>query len=84
MNPDLPTECGPRTEKYLLRAENYDNLTLTDLVVYVRSLQPRPNRRRMPGRELTATQGRGRALFVREGGQVRQSDSGDKPLCGLP
>ena len=37
-NPNLPTECGPRTEKYFWRAENYDDLTLTDLVVYVRSL----------------------------------------------
>ncbi|MGA8089310.1 MAG: beta-propeller fold lactonase family protein [Terracidiphilus sp.] len=65
-NPNLPTECGPRTEKYFWRAENYDDLTLTDLVVYVRSLPPRPNRWRLPGRELTAGQERGRALFVRE------------------
>ena len=65
-NPNLPTECGPRTEKYFWRAENYDNLTLTDLVVYVRSLPPRPNRWRLPGGELTAAQERGHALFVRE------------------
>lgn len=65
-NPNLPTECGPRTEKYFWRAENYDDLTLTDLVVYVRSLPPRPNRWRMAGMELTAAQERGRALFVRE------------------
>jgi len=64
-NPNLPTECGPRTEKYFWRAENYDNLTLTDLVVYVRSLQPRPNRWRSPAGELTPTQERGHALFVR-------------------
>ena len=65
-NPNLPTECGPRTEKYFWRAENYDNLTLTDLVVYVRSLPPRPNRWRLPGSELTAAQERGHSLFVRE------------------
>ncbi|HEV2174641.1 MAG TPA: c-type cytochrome, partial [Nitrospira sp.] len=65
-NPNLPTECGPRTEKYFWRAENYDNLTLTDLVVYVRSLPPRPNRWRLPGRDLTPAQERGRVLFVRE------------------
>ncbi len=65
-NPNLPTECGPRTEKYFWRAENYDDLTLTDLVVYVRGLLPRPNRWRLPGRELTAAQERGHALFVRE------------------
>jgi cytochrome c peroxidase len=65
-NPNLPTECGPRTEKYFWRAENYDDLTLTDLVVYVRGLPARPNRWRTPGEELTAAQERGRALFVRE------------------
>ncbi len=64
-NPDLPTECGPRTEKYFWRAENYDDVTLTDLVVYVRSLPPRPNRWRMPGGELTAAQERGKGLFNR-------------------
>jgi YVTN family beta-propeller protein len=65
-NPNLPTECGPRTEKYFWRAENYDDLTLTDLVVYIRSLPPRPNRWRLPGYELTPAQERGRALFVRD------------------
>ena len=65
-NPNLPTECGPRTEKYFWRAENYDDLTLTDLVVYVRSLLPRPNRWRQPGGVLTEAEERGRQLFVRE------------------
>ena len=65
-NPNLPTECGPRTEKYFWRAENYDDLTLTDLVVYVRSLPPRPNRWRPPGGELTEAQEHGRQLFVRD------------------
>jgi YVTN family beta-propeller protein len=64
-NPNLPTECGPRTEKYFWRAENYDNLALTDLVTYIRSLPPRPNRWRLPGGELTPAQERGRSLFVR-------------------
>jgi YVTN family beta-propeller protein len=65
-NPNLPTECGPRTEKYFWRAENYDDLTLTDLVTYVRSLPPRPNRWRQPGGVLTEAQERGRQLFVRD------------------
>ena len=64
-NPNLPTECGPRTEKFFWRAENYDDLTLTDLVVYVRSLPPRPNRWRLPAGELTPVQERGRLLFNR-------------------
>src|SRR5208282_4504518 len=55
----------PRTEKYFWRSENYPPLTLADLVVYVRSIPARPNRWRLPGRELTPAQERGRALFVR-------------------
>ena len=31
-NPNIPTECGPRTEKYFWRSEKYDDLTLADLV----------------------------------------------------
>lgn len=64
-NPNLPTECGPRTEKFFWRAENYDDLTLTDLVVYIRNLPARPNRWRLPGRELTAAQERGKTLYER-------------------
>ena len=62
-NPNIPTECGPRTEKYFWRSEQYDDLTLADLTIYVRSLPPRPNRWRLPGRELTPAQERGKALF---------------------
>jgi YVTN family beta-propeller protein len=64
-NPNIPTECGPRTEKYFWRSENYDNLTLADLSTYVRSLSPRPNRWRLPAGELTPAQERGKGLFSR-------------------
>jgi YVTN family beta-propeller protein len=64
-NPNLPTECGPRTEKYFWRSENYDDLTLTDLVVYVRHLPLRPNRWRQPDGSLTPAQERGKGLFDR-------------------
>ena len=64
-NPNLPTECGPRTEKYFWRSENYDDLTLTDLVTYVRSLPSRPNRWRLPNGQLTMAQERGKAIFER-------------------
>lgn len=64
-NPNLPTECGPRTEMYFWRSENYDNLTLADLVLYIRSIPQRPNRWRRPDGELTAAQERGKALFER-------------------
>ena len=64
-NPNIPTECGPRTEKYFWRSENYDNLTLAHLSTYVRSLPPRPNRWRQANGELTPAQERGKALFER-------------------
>jgi len=64
-NPDIPTECGPRTEKFFWRSENYDNNTLADLAVYVRSLPPRPNRWRLANGELTPAQQRGKAIFER-------------------
>jgi YVTN family beta-propeller protein len=64
-NPNLPTECGPRTEKYFWRSENYDDLTLTDLVVYVRHMPLRPNRWRHADGSLTPAQERGKAMFDR-------------------
>lgn len=64
-NPDLPTECGPRTELYFWRSQQYDDLTLADLVTYIRSLPARPNRWRLPGDELTPAQERGKEIFER-------------------
>ncbi|MFZ1083465.1 MAG: hypothetical protein WAN35_00720 [Terracidiphilus sp.] len=64
-NPNIPTECGPRTEKYFWRSENYDDLTLADLTIYIRSLSPRPNRWKLAGREQTPAQERGQAIFER-------------------
>ena len=64
-NPNIPTEFGPRTEKYFWRSEQYDNRTLTDLSVYVRSLVPRPNRFHPAESELTPAQERGKAIFER-------------------
>ncbi len=64
-NPNLPTECGPRTEKYFWRSENYDDRTLADLTAYINSLPPRPNRWRMPDEAFTPAQERGKAIFER-------------------
>jgi YVTN family beta-propeller protein len=64
-NPNIPTECGPRTEKYFWRSENYDDLTLADLSSYVRTMRLRPNRWRLPNGELTPAQERGKAVFER-------------------
>jgi YVTN family beta-propeller protein len=64
-NPDLPTECGPRTEKYFYRSQSFDTAQLTDLVAFVLSLPSRPNRYRSPEGQLTAAQERGKAIFER-------------------
>lgn len=64
-NPNIPTECGPRTEKYFWRSENYDDLALADLASYLRSLEPRPNRWRSAESMLSPAQERGKAIFGR-------------------
>jgi YVTN family beta-propeller protein len=64
-NPDLPTECGPRTEKFFYRSQSYDEEELTDLVSFVLSLPLRPNRYRLPNQELTPAQERGKVIFER-------------------
>jgi YVTN family beta-propeller protein len=74
-NPNIPTECGPRTEKYFWRSEQYDDLTLADLSIYLRNLPTRPNRWKLPGREMTPAQERGLALFTRD------TDKFGKPIA---
>ena len=64
-NPDLQTECGPRTEKYFFRSQGYSPAELSDLVSYIKSIKARPNRYRLPDGELTAAQDRGRDIFER-------------------
>ncbi|MGA2002793.1 MAG: beta-propeller fold lactonase family protein [Terriglobales bacterium] len=64
-NPDMPTECGPRTEKFFFRSQSFNQQQLTDLVTFVYSLPYRPNRYRLPNGELTPAQERGKAVFER-------------------
>jgi YVTN family beta-propeller protein len=64
-NPNLETECGPRTEKFFYRSESYNGEELIDLVAFIKSIPLRPNRYRLPNGELTAAQERGKAIFER-------------------
>ncbi len=64
-NPDMPTECGPRTEKFFYRSQSFNQQQLTDLVTFVYSLPYRPNRSRLANGELTPAQERGKAIFER-------------------
>jgi YVTN family beta-propeller protein len=64
-NADMPTECGPRTEKFFFRSQSFNQQQLTDLVTFVFSLPYRPNRSRLVTEELTPAQDRGKAIFER-------------------
>jgi YVTN family beta-propeller protein len=64
-NPDLPTECGPRTEKFFFRSQSFNQNQLTDLVTFVFSLPYRRNRYRLLNGELTPAQERGKTVFER-------------------
>jgi len=64
-NPNLQTECGPRTEKFFYRSQSYNDKELADLVSYIFSIPLRPNRYRLPNGQLTAAQERGKAIFER-------------------
>lgn len=64
-NPDMPTECGPRTEKYFYRSQSYNDQELTDLVSFIMSQPFRPNRNRLPNDDLTPAQERGKEIFER-------------------
>lgn len=65
-NPDLQTECGPRTERFFFRSAGFNRTELADLVAYIKSIPLRPNRYRLPNGELTAAQERGEAIFERK------------------
>ena len=71
-NPDMPTECGPRTEKFFFRSQSFTQQQLTDLVTFVYALPYRPNRYRGSNGDLTPAQERGKTIFERT-----KSKSGD-------
>ncbi len=65
INPNLPTQGGPRTEQFIWRSQNFDVRTLADLSAYINSLPARPNRWRPPDGTLTPAQERGQKIFDR-------------------
>jgi hypothetical protein len=73
-NPDMPTECGPRTEMFFFRSQSFTDRELTDLVTFVYSLPYRSNRYRLANGELTPAQERGKAIFE------RTTDKNGKPI----
>ena len=82
-NPDLQTECGPRTERFFFRSQGFRGADLEDLVKYIKSIPLRPNRYRLPDGELTPAQERGKAIFDR----TRKKDGTpipENPVLCLP
>jgi len=64
-NPDMPTECGPRTEKYFYRSQSYDAKELANLVSFVLSQPYSPNLFRLATDHMTAAQEHGKEIFER-------------------
>jgi len=64
-NPDLETECGPRTEKYFYRSQSYTREELADLVAFIKGIPLRPNRYRLANGDLTPAQERGKIIYER-------------------
>jgi YVTN family beta-propeller protein len=62
-NPDLQTQCGPRTAKFLYRSEGFTHDELEDLVTYLKSIPLSPNRHLARDGSLTQAQERGRGIF---------------------
>ena len=82
-NPDLETECGPRTEKFFYRSQSYSRDELEDLVAFVKALPLRPNRYRLPNGDLTPSQERGKAIFERTRGKNGKPipENNQCPVC---
>ncbi len=82
-NPDLETECGPRTEKFFYRSQSYSRDELEDLVAFIKAMPLRPNRYRLPNGELTPAQERGKAIFERTRGKNGQPipENNQCPVC---
>jgi YVTN family beta-propeller protein len=65
-NPDLETQCGPRTAKFLFRSEGFNHDQLEDLVAYIKSIPLPPNRHLAADGELTTAQERGKVVFLKK------------------
>ena len=64
-NPDISTQCGTRTAKWIMRTGWLNSMEVVDLAAHIRSLAPVANPYRSPDTELTPAQQRGKELFER-------------------
>jgi len=66
-NPDLETQCGTRSAKFLFHSEGFHGEELANLVAYIKSIPLSPNRHLAPSGQLTPAQERGRQIFFNKG-----------------
>lgn len=64
-NPDLTTQCGTRTAKWIMRTGWLSSVEVVALAGYIRQIEPVVNPYRSAGGKLTAAQQRGKDLFDR-------------------
>ena len=83
-NPNLQTECGPRTEKFFYRSQSYNEQELADLDTYIFSIPVRPNRYRLPDGQLTSSAGARQSDLRTHNDQVSPAYSRDQSVRLLP
>lgn len=66
-NPDLQTQCGPRTARFIFHSEGFNHDQLEDLVAFIKAIPLAPNRHLAPNGQLTPAQERGRKMFFKRG-----------------
>ncbi len=64
-NPDISTQCGTRTAKWIMRTGWLSSMEVVDLAAHIRSLTPVVNPYRSADGKLTPAQRRGKELFER-------------------
>jgi YVTN family beta-propeller protein len=76
-NPDIATQCGTRTAKWIIRTGWLSSVEVVALASYIRSLAPVINPYRSPDGILTPAQERGKELFE------RTVDNSGRPMAEL-
>lgn len=66
-NPDLETQCGPRSARFIFHSEGFNDVQLKQLTAFVRSIPLARNRHVEADGGLTDAQTRGKAIFYQRG-----------------
>ncbi len=66
-NPDLETQCGPRSARFIFHSEGFNDQQLKQLTAFVRSIPLPPNRHLAPDGILTTAQEHGKQIFFSRG-----------------